>query len=265
MYLIYSYGFTTEEDFIIWKAKRKVVATCLLNTSYKRFLFQDEGNCDSNKTFNKKNNIFYKNPRDPTPIPVFIKSKFRNKENWVHFSVMFTYDRKIGIDFFTKIDTQGRLQSRKLDRDLFCNVVLERFREYDNELRMAGQLQRTLLYDGASIHTGKTYRWLEQRNLPHLKSWSKRTRLDVDPTKRYTTYSGDFNPSEFIIYLTKENALKRVKNIAYPTRQQMVTALRESFNEIPQSVVKRAIKHGWRRRLRECIANEGDFGNVSFN
>lgn len=97
-----SYAFKNNEEFEIWKRKRMSVATNLLNTSYKEWIFQDEGNQDSNKTFNKKNNVFYKRANDETPVPILVKSKFRNKANWVHFSVLFTYDKKISLNIFTK-------------------------------------------------------------------------------------------------------------------------------------------------------------------
>lgn len=153
----------------------------------------------------------------------------------------------------------------KLDRELFQNTTLTKFNEYTITLRNNNEPARTLLYDGASIHCGKTYKWLEDRNLPHLKSWSKRRKLDVDPSKFYTTYSCDFNPSEFIIYLVKEGGFQRIKDIPYPTREQMVTALRQSWEAIPMTTIKRSIKKGWRKRLKQCIESNGDFGDVSFN
>ena len=200
-----SYGFKNDEDFQIWKKQRLAVSKSRYNQSYKEFVFQDEGNCDSNKTFNASNNVFWKRVSDPTPVPVIVKSKFRNQANWTHFSVMFTYDKKIGIDFFTKEGSSG-LESVKLDRELFIDKVMKRFETYTEELNQAQETARTLLMDGATIHTGKTYKWLEERNLKHLKSWSKRRQLDVDAKLFHTSYSADLNPVEFIIYLCKNGA-----------------------------------------------------------
>ena len=113
-----AHAFKSEDDFTIWKAKRVPCATALLNSSYKQWVFQDEGNCDSNKTFNSSNNVFWKSPTDNTPVPVIVNSKFRNKENWVHFSVLFTYDRKISIDFYTTLD------ENVCDRSFICVCFL---------------------------------------------------------------------------------------------------------------------------------------------
>ena len=103
-YRVRTYGFKNETEFNLWKLKRLQVSKALLNTNYKNWIFQDEGNLDSNKTFNKKNNVYWKRMSDPTPVPILVKSKFRNKANWVHFSVLFTYDKKISIQFFTRIN-----------------------------------------------------------------------------------------------------------------------------------------------------------------
>ena len=86
----------------------------------------------------------------------------------------------------------------------------------------------------------------------------------MDPTKFYTPYSPDFNPSEFIIYTVKENAFKKLQNKKYPTRQEVINAITEAWNEIPLSLIKKSIKYGWRKRLKQCIKNNGDFGNISF-
>lgn len=259
-----SYGFASEDEFRLWKAKRLQVATCLLNSDYKTWIVQDEGNFDSNKTFNKKNNYYWKKPIDEdTPVPTIVKSKFRNKDNWVHFSVLYTYDKKIAIQFFTQTDVNGRLQWRKLDYDLFKDTVLTKIKEYEDQLIAQNLPQRKLLYDGASIHTGKSYKWLDENNIPHLKSWSKKRRNDVDPSNYYTPYSADFNPAEFMVYTVKEKAQQKLRNIAYPTREQVVEKLTEAWNEVPMALIKKNFKHGWRKRLRECIKADGDFGSIA--
>ena len=159
---------------------------------------------------------------------------------------------------------QGAIDWKKLDRPLFTDTVLTDLKEEIDRLRAEHQTVKKLLFDGASIHTGATYRWLEDNNIPHLKSWSKKRRLDVNPSDFYSTYSPDFNPAEFFIYLIKENAFKILSNIQYPTRQQVINAITQAYNEVPMRTVKKMVKKGWRKRLKQCIANNGDVGSLAF-
>lgn len=43
----------------------------------------------------------------------------------------------------------------------------------------------------------------------------------------------------------------------------MLEAIRKSFNEIPMDTIKKTIKVGWRKRLKECIKMDGDQGPMS--
>ena len=151
-----SYGIKKVDEFTIWKAKRVANATSHYNRYYKEFSFQDEGNCDSNKTINPNIHVWWKRS------VVLKKPSMLNKSK---FSIMLTLNEKIVIDSFTKEDENGELQSVKLDGQLFEDTVLKRFERCIQHEHEAGRQDQPLLFDGAMVHIGRSYKWLAERNL----------------------------------------------------------------------------------------------------